>query len=61
MIKLPDVTTLYVILCFALTYAILKRYLFVPLGAILDQRDREVKEAETLHAPRRLLGLLGRG
>jgi len=50
MIRLPDVTTVYVILCFAVAYAILKRYLFVPLGAILDARDREEKEAAALHA-----------
>lgn len=50
MIRLPDVTTLYVIICFAIAYAILKRYLFVPLGAILEEREREQKEAEALHA-----------
>src|SRR5262245_6836394 len=50
MIRLPDVTTLYVLLCFAITYVILKRYLFVPLGAILDERERDEKQAEALHA-----------
>ncbi len=50
MIRLPDVTMIYVILCFAIAYAILKRYLFVPLGAILDARDQEEKEAAALHA-----------
>ena len=50
MIKLPDVTTLYVIFSFVIAYAILKKYLFVPLGAILDERDREEREAEALHA-----------
>jgi F0F1-type ATP synthase membrane subunit b/b' len=50
MIKLPDVTSLYVIICFAIVYAILKRYLFVPLGAILDERERESNEASALHA-----------
>jgi F-type H+-transporting ATPase subunit b len=50
MIRLPDVTTIYVILCFVIAYAILKRYLFGPLGAILDARDREEKEAAALHA-----------
>ncbi|MGH9367081.1 MAG: ATP synthase F0 subunit B, partial [Thermoanaerobaculia bacterium] len=50
MIKLPDVTTLYVILCFAIAYAILKRYLFAPLSTILDEREREDKEAAALHA-----------
>jgi F-type H+-transporting ATPase subunit b len=50
MIRLPDVTTLYVVLCFAIAYVILKRYLFVPLGAILDERDRDEKQAEAIHA-----------
>jgi F-type H+-transporting ATPase subunit b len=50
MIRLPDVTTIYVIICFTIAYAILKRYLFAPLGTILDERDREEKEAEALHA-----------
>jgi F-type H+-transporting ATPase subunit b len=50
MIKLPDVTVIYVIICFTIAYAILKRYLFSPLGEILDQRDREEREAAELHA-----------
>jgi F-type H+-transporting ATPase subunit b len=50
MIKLPDVTVIYVLICFAIAYAILKRYLFLPLGEILDQRDREEREAAQLHA-----------
>ena len=50
MIKLPDVTSIYVIICFTIVYAILKRYLFGPLGAILDERDHEEKEAAALHA-----------
>ena len=50
MIKLPDVTVIYVLLCFTIAYAILKRYLFSPLGDILDQRDQEEREAEKLHA-----------
>jgi F0F1-type ATP synthase membrane subunit b/b' len=53
MIRLPDVTTLYVIICFAIAYAILKRYLFLPLGGILDARALEEKEAATLHAESR--------
>lgn len=48
MIKLPDVTVLYVIFCFGIAYAILKRFLFAPLGAILDARDREEREADAL-------------
>jgi F0F1-type ATP synthase membrane subunit b/b' len=50
MIKPPDVTTLYVLVCFAITYVILKKFLFVPLGAILDERERDEQEAAALHA-----------
>jgi F-type H+-transporting ATPase subunit b len=50
MIKLPDVTVIYVLICFTIAYAILKRYLFLPLGEILDQREREEREAAELHA-----------
>jgi F0F1-type ATP synthase membrane subunit b/b' len=49
MIKLPDVTVIYVLICFTIAYAILKRYLFSPLGGILDQREREEREAARLH------------
>ncbi len=50
MIKAPDVTFLYVVLAFMASYAILKRYLFVPLSAILDQRESEARSAEKVHA-----------
>jgi F-type H+-transporting ATPase subunit b len=53
MIKLPDVTMIYVVISFVIAYAILKRYLFVPLGAILDERERESREAESIHAETR--------
>jgi len=53
MIKLPDVTMIYVVISFVIAYAILKRYLFVPLGAILDERERESREAESIHAQTR--------
>jgi len=53
MIKLPDVTTIYVVISFLISYAILKRYLFVPLGTILDERERESQEAESIHAQTR--------
>ena len=36
MIELPNVTALYVFLAFGICYWILKKYLFVPLSAILD-------------------------
>ena len=38
MIELPNVTALYVFLAFGICYWILKKYLFVPLSAILDGR-----------------------
>lgn len=53
MIKLPDVTMIYVVISFLIAYAILKRYLFVPLGTILDERERESREAESIHAETR--------
>ena len=49
MIKAPDVTLLYVMFAFVVSYALLKRFLFVPLGAILEQREREEQEAAKLH------------
>jgi F-type H+-transporting ATPase subunit b len=45
MIRLPDVTAIYVIVAFLASLAILKRYLFVPLTAILDEREREATSA----------------
>jgi len=50
MIKAPDVTLLYVMFAFVVSYALLKRFLFVPLGAILEQREEEEQVATRLHA-----------
>ena len=49
MIKAPDVTLLYVMFAFVVSYALLKRFLFAPLGAILERREREEQEAANLH------------
>jgi len=49
MIKAPDVTLLYVMFAFIASYAILKRFLFVPLGAILAEREREERDASRIH------------
>ena len=49
MIKAPDVTLLYVMFAFVVSYALLKRFLFVPLGAILERREQEEEEAAKLH------------
>lgn len=46
MIELPNVTSLYVLLAFGVSYAILKKYLFVPLDGILEAREREEREAQ---------------
>ena len=50
MIKAPDVTLLYVIFAFLIAYAILKRFLFLPLSAILEARESEEKTAARVHA-----------
>ena len=50
MIKAPDVTLLYVMFAFVISYALLKRFLFVPLGAILQQREEEEQVAARAHA-----------
>ena len=50
MIKAPDVTLLYVIAAFLIAYAILKKFLFVPLGGILEARETEEGTAARVHA-----------
>ena len=50
MIKAPDVTLLYVMFAFVISYALLRRFLFVPLSAILEQREEEEQVATRLHA-----------
>jgi F-type H+-transporting ATPase subunit b len=50
MIKAPDVTLLYVVLAFLVAYAILKRYLFLPLAGILEARETEESTAARVHA-----------
>lgn len=50
MIKAPDVTLLYVIFAFIVSYALMKRYLFKPLGAILGRREEEERAAARTHA-----------
>lgn len=50
MIKAPDVTLLYVMFAFIVSYAVMKRYLFAPLGAILERREEEERAAAKTHA-----------
>lgn len=50
MIELPNVTSLYVLLAFGISYWILKRYLFAPLSAILDARENEERAAQEAYA-----------
>ena len=50
MIELPNVTSLYVLLAFGVSYVILKKYLFVPLSGILEAREREEAEAQKAYA-----------
>lgn len=49
MIKV-DVTFLYIIVVFLLASGILKRYLFTPLAAILEERETEALSAQRGHA-----------
>ena len=49
MIKV-DVTFLYIVIVFLLASGILKRHLFAPLAAILEERERAAAAAEKLHA-----------
>jgi F0F1-type ATP synthase membrane subunit b/b' len=50
MIKVPDVTLLYVLFAFMVAYAILKKFLFLPLGAILEERATEEATAARVRA-----------
>ncbi|HYK40791.1 MAG TPA: hypothetical protein VE007_00270 [Thermoanaerobaculia bacterium] len=50
MIKAPDITFVYVVVAFIASLFILKRYLFVPLSAILEEREREAASAEKVHS-----------
>jgi F-type H+-transporting ATPase subunit b len=50
MIGLPNVTSLYVIVCFGICFWILKRYLFAPLSEILEARQNEERAAEEAYA-----------
>jgi F-type H+-transporting ATPase subunit b len=50
MIKAPDVTLLYVLFAFIVSYAILKRFLFRPLAAILEERQALEESAALAHA-----------
>ena len=50
MIKAPDVTLLYVVFAFLIAYAILKKFLFLPLAGILEARETEEERAERVHA-----------
>jgi F-type H+-transporting ATPase subunit b len=50
MIDLPNVTSLYVLVAFGISFWILKRFLFVPLSAILEARENEEKAAQDAYA-----------
>jgi F-type H+-transporting ATPase subunit b len=50
MIDLPNVTSLYVLLAFGVSYAILKKYLVVPLSAILEAREKDELDAQKAYA-----------
>ena len=50
MIGLPNVTSLYALLAFGIAYWILKKFLFLPLSAILDARENEERSAQKSYA-----------
>jgi F-type H+-transporting ATPase subunit b len=50
MIELPNVTSLYVLLAFGVSYFILRKYLFLPLSGILEAREREERDAQKAYA-----------
>jgi F-type H+-transporting ATPase subunit b len=50
MIDLPNVTSLYVLLAFGVSYAILKKYLVVPLFGILEAREKDELDAQNAYA-----------
>jgi F-type H+-transporting ATPase subunit b len=50
MIELPNVAALYVFLAFGICYWILRKFLFVPLAAILDAREAAERDAEKAYA-----------
>jgi len=50
MIDLPNVTSLFVLLAFGVSYGILKKYLFAPLSEILETREREERDAQKSYA-----------
>ena len=50
MIELPNVTALYVLLAFGASCWILRKYLFAPLGGILDAREQSEKAARESYA-----------
>jgi F0F1-type ATP synthase membrane subunit b/b' len=50
MIKAPDVTLLYVLFAFAVSYFVLRRFLFRPPGGILEARATEEATAAKIHA-----------
>jgi F-type H+-transporting ATPase subunit b len=50
MIELPNVTSLYVLLAFGVSYFILRKYFFLPLSGILEAREREERDAQKAYA-----------
>lgn len=50
MIKAPDVTLLYVLFAFTVAYFVLRRFLFRPLGGILEARATEEATAAKIHS-----------
>jgi len=49
----PDFSLLVIMLCFWLIYVVVRTQLVKPLGAVLDEREQHVREAQTLLAEAR--------
>lgn len=47
MLASPDFSLLVIMLCFWLIYVVVRTQLVKPLGAVLDERERRVREAQT--------------
>jgi len=50
MLAAPDLSLVYVMILFGIAVWVLNKLYFAPVLGILDERDREAREADELHA-----------